>query len=393
MKTRRATGAPTRLAAAVLAGLLASVPVTGCAAQAPGSDGPRTSGGAGPADAGGARADGRLYVPNQADATVSVVDLASREVVETVDLRALGYPPDAKPHDVVAADDGSAWYVSLIGADRVVKFSPDNEVVGEATFEVPGMMALAPDGEVLWVGRSMSAVNPPPSVGRIETDGMSTRVLEVVFPRPHAIAVGPDGAYAHTASLSINRIATVADSGLRVEMIPVPGPTHTLVQFAVSPDGRRMAATGQVSGKLLVFDRTAPDELPLVAEVDTGTWPWHPVWTPDGRHVVFGNKKDDTVSVIDAGSWEVAAVVEGEGLSQPHGAAAGPDGRYVYVSNNNIDGAWRPEGWSGPAGADADDPAAGPPGAITVIDVREGSVAAVIPVGHDPNGIGIAPGR
>lgn len=360
------------------------------------------AGALGPASGPAAAQDGggRLYVPNQADATVSIVDPAAREVVETVDLRALGFPPDAKPHDVAAATDGSAWYVSLIGVNTVVKFDADNELVGRASFEVPGMLELSPGGEVLWVGRSMSAVNPPPSIGRIETaamspDGTAAEVHEVVFPRPHAVAAASDGAPAHTASLSINRIASVHAADRRVELIEVPGPTHTLVQFAVSPDGRRMVATGQMTGRLLVFDRSKPDELRVVAEVEVGAQPWHPVFTPDGRYVVFGNKEDDTVSVVETGSWEVCTTVEGPGLSQPHGAAAGAEGRYVYVSNNNIDGAWTPEGWTAPEGADgpADDPGAGPPGAITVIDVREGSVAAVIPVGHDPNGIAYAPGR
>ena len=354
--------------------------------------------GAGPA---AAQDGGRLYVPNQADATVSVIDPASREVVDTVDLRDLGFPPDAKPHDVAAAPDGSAWYVSLIGANTVVKLDADNEMVGRASFEVPGMLELSPGGDVLWVGRSMSAVNPPPSVGRIETgamtpEGIDAELFEVVFPRPHAIAPAADGSPAHTASLSINRIASIRAAERRVELIEVPGPTHTLVQFAVSPDGRRMVATGQMTGRLLVFDRTKPDELPVVAEVQTGAWPWHPVYTADGRYVVFGNKRDDTVSIVDAESWEVAATVEGPGLSQPHGAAAGPEGRYVYVSNNNVDGAWTPEGWTAPEGdaaAPTDDPGGGPPGAITVIDVEKGSVAAVIPVGRDPNGIAYAPGR
>jgi len=347
---------------------------------------------AGPAPAAGqGEAGGRLYVPNQADATVSIIDLDRREVVETVDLQALGYPPDAKPHDVAAAPDGSAWYVSLIGADRVVKFGPDNQVVAEATFEVPGMLQLEPGGDVLWVGRSMSAVNPPPSIGRIETGEMTTGIFEVVFPRPHAIAAAADGRPAHTASLSINRVASVWPDDRGVALTEVPGPTHTLVQFAVSPDGRRMAATGQMTGKLLVFDLTASDGLPVVDQVDVGAWPWHPVWTPDGRHVVFGNKKDDTVAIVDADSWGLSAVVEHPAISQPHGAAAGPDGRYVYISNNNIDGAWTPEGWTGPTGED--EAGAGPPGAITVVDLREQAVVGVIPVGRDPNGIGIAPGR
>ena len=335
----------------------------------------------------------RLYVPNQPDATVSVIDTESRSVVQTVDLQELGFPPDAKPHDVVAAPDGSAWYVSLIGANTVVKFNADNEVVGRASFEVPGMMALPGDGGTLYVGRSMSAVNPPQSVGRIQTSemtagGVTAERVEVLFPRPHAIATDTEGRYLHTASLSVNRIAALESGSETPEIIPVEGPTHTFVQFAVSPDGRRLVATGQTSGRLLVFDRTQPKRLPLLASIEVGTEPWHPVFTPDGRYVVFGNKKDDTVTVVDTGDWKVAAVVEDGALSQPHGAVAGTDGRYVYVSSNNLDGAWKPERWSSQeTGGEAS-----PPGNVAVIDLETRSVVDVIPVGHDPNGIGLLPG-
>lgn len=339
-----------------------------------------------------AQAGDRIYVPNQADATVSVIDTESRSVVETIDLQELGFPPDAKPHDVVAAPDGSAWYVSLIGANTVVQFDGD-EIVGRASFEVPGMMALPDDGGTLYVGRSMSAVNPPQSIGRIRTSEMTSggdtlERVEVLFPRPHAIATDAEGRHLHTASLSVNRIAALESGSETPEIIPVDGPTHTFVQFAVSPDGERLVATGQTSGRLLVFDRTKPTRLPLVASIEVGTEPWHPVFTPDGRFVVFGNKEDDTVTVVDTESWEVDAVVEGEALSQPHGAVAGTGGRYVYVSNNNLDGEWRPEGWSAPEDGEAD-----PPGNVAVIDLETRSVVDVIPVGHDPNGIGLRPGR
>lgn len=345
------------------------------------------------AAAGQVGAGGHLYVPNQADATVSVVDVATREVIRTVDLRELGFPPDAKPHDVVAEPDGSAWYVSLIGANAVLKFNARDELVGRAEFETPGMMALHPTEDVLYVGRSMKAVNPPQRIGRIETGEMSIEEIEVLFPRPHAIAVGPDGRHVHTASLSVNRIATLETSSGRVELTRIDGPTQVFVQFAIAPDGERMVATGQVSNRLLVFDRTRPDELPVVGSVEVGAEPWHPVYTPGGDYVVFGNKKEDTVTIVETGSWEVAAVVEGPGLSQPHGAAVSPDGRYVFISNNNLDGGWAPEGWTAAGPEEEGGDAAPPPGSVVVVDLESRSVVDVIPVGRNPNGLGLRPVR
>lgn len=336
---------------------------------------------------------GFLYVPNQGDATVSVVDTETNEVVRTVDLREFGFPPDAKPHHVVAEPDGSGWYLSLIGANAVLKFDAENRLLGQAGFEAPGMMALDPEREVLYVGRSMKAVNPPQRIGRIDTRDMSVEEIEVLFPRPHAIAIGPEGDRVHTASLSVNQIAALPAGAASVELIRVEGPVHVFVQFAVSPDGSRMVATGQVSGRLLVFDRTRPDELPLLHTVTVGAQPWHPVYTPDGKYVIFGNKGEDTVTMVDAESWEVAAVIEGEGLSEPHGAAMAPDGRHVYVSNNNLEGTWAPEGWSPPEDGEAGGAGASPPGSVVVVDLEARSVVKVIPVGANPNGLGLRPKR
>lgn len=374
----------------VVAGALAAVVIAagGCAASG-GAGAP--SGGAGEG-APAAGTTGLLYAPNQGDATISVIEVPGHELVETVDLRDLGFGASAKPHDVVAAPDGSAWYVSLINANTVLKLNGRNEVVGRAEFEVPGMMALSPDGGTLYVGRSMSAVDPPQRLGVIRTSDMSVEEREVLVPRPHAVAAGPGGRFAHTASLAVNRLATLDATAGEVVIAEVEGPTHVMVQFAVSPDGSRMVATGQKSGRLLVFDRTEPREPTLLTTVPVGAEPWHPVYTPDGRYVVFGNKADDTISIVDAESWAVAAVVEHPGLSQPHGAAVSPDGRYVYVSNNNLDGAWSPgEPAAGPGDAGAGE--GSPPGNVAVIDLETRSVVEVIPVGPDPNGLGLRPLR
>ena len=53
--------------------------------------------------------------------------------------------------------DGVHWYVSLIGANRVLKFNRANELVAQAEMEVPGLLELHPTKDLLLAGRSMSA--------------------------------------------------------------------------------------------------------------------------------------------------------------------------------------------------------------------------------------------
>ena len=88
-------------------------------------------------------ASGPAYVCVQDEAKVAIVDTAARSVVRTIDFQKLGFPATAKPHYIVVEPDGSHWYVSLIGANRVVKIDRQDRIVGPYEMETPGMLTLA----------------------------------------------------------------------------------------------------------------------------------------------------------------------------------------------------------------------------------------------------------
>ena len=277
-----------------------------------------------------------LYVCSQNAAVVSVIDMERNALVATIDLQALGFSANAKPHHAVVEPDGSHWYLSLIGEDRVLKFSRSNELVGHVEFAVPGMLALHPTEDLLLVGRSMSAVNPPQRIGMVRRSDLSIEEVDVFYPRPHALTVHPGGGYGYSASLAENRIGVIDLASHEVELIDLDGPLHTLVQFAFSPDGRWAVAGGQMTGQLLVFDASDPPGLVLMRSIPVNAQPWHPVFTPDGRWVYFGNKEANTVTVIDTRDWSLAKVITDPALAEPHGSAVSPDGRYVYIASNNL---------------------------------------------------------
>ncbi|CAN5123372.1 YncE family protein [soil metagenome] len=338
-----------------------------------------------------------LYVANQNGASVSIVDVDDRTVVGRVDLETLGFGSNPKPHDTAVEPDGSHWYVTLIGANRVLKFDRENRLVGQTEMEVPGLIVAHPTEDLLVVGRSMTAVNPPSSVALIRASDMTLmEEVEIVFPRPHALAIGKGGRWVYTASLAENRVAAIDLETGDVNLVEVPvsaGPEaddssgahpanhapHTLVEFALSPDGRTMVAGGEVSGELLVFDLTDPATPRVVETIDLGGSPWHPAYTPDGRFVFVPLHRADAVAVIDASAWEVVARIEGEGLAEPHGAATSPDGRWVFVSNNNTGGGYVARG---------DLPEAG---TVVVIDAVTREIVEILEVGPNAAGIETVP--
>ncbi|HMS03208.1 MAG TPA: hypothetical protein PKE51_09550 [Gemmatimonadaceae bacterium] len=90
----------------------------------------------------GAQAADKLYVVNQAGATISVIDQQRLAVDTVLDLRTLGFTANAKPHHVAVENDGSFWYVSLIGDGRVLKFDRNNRLVGQVALETPGQRRI-----------------------------------------------------------------------------------------------------------------------------------------------------------------------------------------------------------------------------------------------------------
>ena len=353
--------------------LLTAVALAGCVGA------PAATSGQSPATSSGLAPGVRVYVANQDDATVSIFDAGTLEPVTTVDLEALGFSSNAKPHHIVVEPDGSFWYLSLIGENRILKLDRDNRIVGQTEFDVPGMLALDVDSDRLFVGRSMSAVNPPQRIGVIDRPSMTIEEVPVLYPRPHALATHPGGDLVYSASLAENTMAVVdpVQGDVALRSIPPPGANgegrgvHTVVQFAISPDGSWMVGTGELSGMLLVFDLSDPARPELAKQVPVNGRPWHPVFSPDGRRVWFANKGANTVTVVDTRTWTVADVVEGEGLAEPHGSAISPDGRFVFVSSNNLKGEY-----------------AAAPGTLTVIDAASHEIVRVLAVGANAAGVG-----
>ena len=326
------------------------------------------------------RTNERVYVANQSSASVSVIDAGSGEVVATIDVTEFGFDANSRPHHTAVDPDGGHWYVSLIGGGHVLRFNAENELVGRAPFETPGLLAVDPSSGMLYVGRSMMAVNPPQRIGVIDPEDMGIEELDVFFPRPHALAVDP-AKRVFAASLVENRFAILSEASGQLDLVDVDGPPHTFVQFALSPDRRHLVATAQLTGKLLVFDAADP-AAGLVAEVDVGTQPWHPVFSPDGDRVYFGAKDDNAVIVVETDGWTVVQRITAPGIAEPHGSAVTADGRYLFVSNRNLKGTYTP---TRQVENNAD------VGTVVKIDTRTYEVVQTIEVGAYPAGISIGP--
>jgi len=324
----------------------------------------------------------RLYVANQDDASISVIDMLTNTLVTTVDLEKLGFGPTARPHHAQVEPDGSFWYVTLIGAGKLLKFDRANRIVASLDLEVPGLITLDPVADRMVVGRSMSAVNPPSRVAVIRRSDLTLiEEYDSFFPRPHALVTHPRGGYAYVASLGVNQLASLRLEDGHLELVDVAGPAHTLTQFSISPDGRWLLATAESSNQLLVFDLSNPARPVFARAVPMEKGPFESVFTWDGRWVFVTNLTANVVTVVDPGTWQPVAVVRHESFMQPHGLALSPDGRFVYISSRHQrGGAHDHEGMKATAH-----------GTVTAICIPTRAVEQVVPVENYAAGMGAPP--
>jgi DNA-binding beta-propeller fold protein YncE len=320
-----------------------------------------------------------LYVCVQDDAKIAVVDMAKAEVVRTIDLTKLGFPTTAKPHFIVVEPDGAYWYASLIGANKVVKFDRQDKIAGQYEMETPGMLSFSADGKLV-VSRSMSAVNPPKRVALIDRTKMTGDEVDILFPRPHPVAVV--GGYAYTASLGVNQLASIQLATDKVQITDVKGPSHGFVQFAVSPDKKTLVASTEVSGQLMVFDLSTPAAPTLTAEIPLGKMVFDPVFTFDGKHVWVPVKMNNEVAVIDASTWKVVARIADPAFKQPHQIVFSADGKTAFVTTNNKSDHMADPAHAGMPGMD-DGTAS-----LVVVDVATRKVTKSLPLGKNLTGMG-----
>jgi DNA-binding beta-propeller fold protein YncE len=321
-----------------------------------------------------------LYVCQQDAALVTVFDTETFQPVDTVDIAALGFGPNAKPHHVAVEPEGAHWYVSLIGANRILKFNRANELLGEVETETPGMLKASAQVDYVYAGRSLSAVNPPPTVLIVDREAMEIEEeVDVLFPRPHAMNSTPHGMFTYTASLTRNQMAVIATQTNEVTLHDIPGSQHTIVQFGVSPTAMQMVGTGQTSGQVLFWNLDGtPHDPQFVDSVFVGGQPWHAMYNPVGDEVYVPLNAGNAVAVIDAHTREVLARIEAPSLQQPYDAVFRPDGRYAFVSGNNLRGDYKPLSWNGEH-----------PGTVTIIDTQTREVVGVLEVGPNVTGLGI----
>jgi len=317
---------------------------------------------------------GTLMVLNKAEATASLIDLASGRTTATL-------PTGDGPHEVAVSPDGRWAVASNYGgatpghtltvldlAARVVA-----QTVDLGAYTRPHGMAWTTDGRRLLVtAQGSHAVLVVDASGWRVERAIPTDTLGV-----HMIAVAPDGRYAYAASVDAGRVVKLdVERGAAVAAAPAaPGSEG----IAVSPDGRDVWVACRVANVVAVLDAAT---LRLEDTLPSSVFPIRVRFTPDGRRVLVSNARSGEVRIFDARSRRPIATVavpydsaravttmlgaQFAGSALPIGVLASPDGQRVYVAASAM-------------------------GEVLEVDTRTWTITRRFATGREPDGLGFSP--
>lgn len=315
-----------------------------------------------------------LIVANKAEATASLLDLETAEVVATV-------PTGEGPHEVAVSPDGRTAVITdygvrgAAGNSLTVVDVPTAEVVrtvdlGEHT-RPHGMRWLDGERMVVTAEGSGSLLVVNIATGEVEQAIATDQDIS------HMVAITADGSRAFVANIGSSSV-TVVDvaRGVVLKQLATGDGAEGV---DVTPDGRQVWVTNRAEDTVSVVDA---DTLETLAKLDSPSFPIRAMAAPDGKHVLVTGARSDDVTVFSTDPPAVARRIAFElddvtvedrlfgdrfgDSSVPIGIAISPDGGHAFVAHANGD-------------------------VISVIDLETWEVTGRLKAGKEPDGMGVSP--
>lgn len=302
-------------------------------------------------------AAGQMYVSNEKDDTVSVIDIATLEVVRTIDV-------GERPRGIIFSKDYSVLYVCASDSDTVQVIDPDTgEVLHNLpSGEDPEQFALHPNNRLLYIANEDDAITTV-------VDTETRQVIEQipVGIEPEGMAVSYDGTLAITTSETTNMAhwIDVEKQEIFANTLVDQRPRHA--EFTAGDE--HLWVSSEIGGTVTVFRVSDQKELAKIRFEVKGVRPdrVQPVgirFSPDGKRAFVALGPSNHVAVVDTETFEVEKTIL-VGRRVWH-MAFSPDGRYVFTTN-------------------------GVSGDVTVIDAEKLTAIKTIKVGRFPWGAAARP--
>jgi PKD repeat protein len=263
---------------------------------------------------------GAVWVVNQEDATVSVLDGDSGETLDTIAL-----PHASRPYAIAFSPDGSAAWVSTEGTGDLLRLDPASGAI--TGFVRPGGplrgIAISGDSSRIFVTRFISG----DAQGEVhEIDPLTLAVVRTI---PLALDPGPDTEASGRGLPNYLGGAAISPDGTHLWL---PAKKDNISR-GLSRDGLPLTFESTVRTILSRIDLTANAELPGTrVDFNDRDMANALAFTPLGDYVFVALQGSNAVEVLDAYTGERVGAVEDAGRA-PQGLAVNPAGTRLFIRN------------------------------------------------------------
>jgi len=291
----------------------------------------------------------RLFLLNENGNTLSLLNTFRRTVESTISM-------GADPRGAAILPDGSAIYVSLYHAGRVVALDTKNRhvIASIPVGNSPVGVAANPRPPFVYVANNYSN-----SVSVIDTTTNSVVRELNVGKVPTEIGISADGTrgiVTNQSGGSVTLIDTVQNEVLKTIQVG-----STPVGIAFTPDSKFAWITLAGENRIAVLDVAAGE---VIHRIQVGPGPVRIAMSRDGRSALASNFFSDTLTVIDTKTLEKIVDIP-VGLN-PVGIAFSPTGELAYVANYGSN-------------------------TVSVVDLRTRSVVGTLRAGSSPVELEVLP--
>ncbi len=297
------------------------------------------------------------YITNQGSHDVSVIDLATQQVVALV-------PVGRSPAGVVAASRTGRVFVSNPDSKTisVIDMRSQQVVATLAAGDGPVGIDASTDGARVyaadWFANRLLVFDGRANAASAGTADKQLPLASIgVGKAPAGVAASDRAGIVFVAERDDDSVALVDTDAGRVRLRTRVG-SHPFALLFDAPRQRLYALNVQ-SDDVSVLNTADPLRLDLIATVKVGKAPYGAALAANGSLLYVTNQHDDSVSVIDAASLTVVRTLPGFGY--PEGVAA--HGERVYVVN------WMND-------------------EVSVLDARSGDALATVATGKNSRGFG-----
>ncbi len=236
--------------------------------------------------------------PGTDGSKISVIDLASRKVVHTID-----FGHGVRPHCAIYDRNSGMLYVTTELDKTVSIIDPKTlKIVGSVPTgqEQSHMLALSRDGS-----KGYTANVGPGTVSVLDMKGRKTLAIIPVSKSTQRISISPDGSMVFTADQTKPQLAVIDTAANKVKMwVPLPG-----VGYGTAPtlDGRWLLVALWRSKQVAVVDLKT---MQVAKTIDVPDGPAEVLMAPGGKTAYVACNGKSQIAEIDLGQWKVSRVID-----------------------------------------------------------------------------------